>query len=169
MRVLHGIWVDAALCVWAEDSGLPAHGTGTHPFACQATEIADLLEPLGDLVRKAVDGELTLRLPTAAGSPVASPELIRDDAPASWRRKLAPWRIPVLRFDPAAARDLLTALEDNTTTISTGQSMPYLATAFSISSRFRRPSRSSVASSAGNRSRPLPMPWTSAWRRLDSA
>jgi superfamily II DNA or RNA helicase len=127
MRVLHGIWVDAALCVWAEDSGLPAHGTGTHPFACQATEIADLLEPLGDLVRKAVDGELTLRLPTAAGSPVASPELIRDDAPASWRRKLAPWRIPVLRFDPAAARDLLTALEDNTTTISTGQSMPYLA------------------------------------------
>jgi superfamily II DNA or RNA helicase len=126
MRVLHGIWVDAALYVWAEDSVLPAHGTGAHPFACQATEIADLLEPLGDLTRKAVDGELTLSLPTAAGSPVASPELIRDDAPASWRRKLAPWRIPTLRFDPVAARDLLSALEDNAT-IGTGQSIPYLA------------------------------------------
>jgi superfamily II DNA or RNA helicase len=126
MRVLHGIWLEAALYVWAEDSVLPAHGTGTHPFACQATEIADLLEPLGDLTRKAVDGELTLSLPTAAGSPVASPELIRDDAPASWRRKLAPWRVPTLRFDPVPARDLLAALEDNAA-ISTGQSIPYLA------------------------------------------
>jgi superfamily II DNA or RNA helicase len=137
MRVLHGIWMDAALCVWAEDSGLPAHGSGVHPFACQATEIAELLEPFGDLVRKAVDGELTLLLPTAAGAPVASPELIRDDAPASWRRKLDRWRVPVLRFDPAAARDLLAALDrgepsprspaEDGTAISTGQSIPYLA------------------------------------------
>jgi hypothetical protein len=41
MRVLHGIWLEAALYVWAEDSVLPAHGTGTHPFACQGTEDAN--------------------------------------------------------------------------------------------------------------------------------
>ena len=101
MRVLHGIWVGAALHVWAEDSVLPAHGTGTHPFACQATEIADLLEPLGDLTRKAVDVELTLRLPTAAGSPVAS----------TMRRRLAARsrRNPVEVSRPARAARLALA------------------------------------------------------------
>jgi SNF2 domain-containing protein/SNF2 helicase protein/helicase-like protein len=130
MRVLHGIWVDAALCVWAEDSALPSHGTGAHPFACQAADITDLLEPLGDLARKAVDSELTLQLPTAAGSPVASPELVRppDEAPAGWRRKLSDWRVPVLRFDPAAARDLLTVLDDTGEAPgSVGASIPYFA------------------------------------------
>ncbi len=37
--------------------------------------------------------------------------------------------------------------------------MPYRATASSMPSRFSRPSLSSVASSAGNRSRPLRSPW----------
>ena len=37
--------------------------------------------------------------------------------------------------------------------------MPCSTTAFSMPSRFSRPSRSRVASSSGNRSRPLRSPW----------
>src|SRR5581483_870426 len=117
MRVLHGIWADDVLCVWAEDSALPASaasaalsasavspasaassasvgegagaGAGVHPFACQHAELTDLLEPAGDIVRKAVDHELTLWLPTAGGAPRASAELIRPEA-ASDRRAAGP-------------------------------------------------------------------------------
>ncbi len=72
MRVIHGIWAHGALCLWAEDPGLPpvtgsassgsassgsassgsapsrsaphdVHLPRPHPFACQAAELADLL------------------------------------------------------------------------------------------------------------------------------
>ena len=89
MRVLHGVWARDALCLWAEDPGLPPAPQGRppdpapHPFACQAAELADLLAtlpgPPGEAARKAVDDELTLQLP-AAGTPVrplASPDLVR--------------------------------------------------------------------------------------------
>ena len=50
MRVIHGIWAHGALCLWAEDPDLPpvpdvapsgVHLPRPHPFACQATELAD--------------------------------------------------------------------------------------------------------------------------------
>ena len=87
MRVIHGIWAHGALCLWAEDQALPPHGPepaepraarpsrapGPHPFTCQAAELADLLAGLpgaaGEAARKAVDDELTLQLPSAAGGP----------------------------------------------------------------------------------------------------
>ena len=68
----------------------------------------------GDLAGKAVDDELTLRLPSAADGPLASPELVRPpagDPPAApagrARLSLAAWRVPVLVFEPAAAAPLL--------------------------------------------------------------
>jgi SNF2 family DNA or RNA helicase len=138
MLVVHGIWAYGALQVWAEDSGLPAQAPPRagrpsraprpHPFAAPPDALADLLADAlaarppcagaGDLPRKAVDDELTLRLPSTADGPLASPELARPPADeaadiASARRpSLAGWRVPVLVFEPAAAASLLPALAE---------------------------------------------------------
>src|SRR5215475_6529803 len=100
MLVIHGAWAYSALQVWAEDSQLPAlapprggrpsRAPRPHPFAAPPDLLADLLAGAGagDLARKAVDDELTLRLPTLADGPLASPDLIRplrDEAPAPGR------------------------------------------------------------------------------------
>jgi superfamily II DNA or RNA helicase len=112
MRVLHGIWADNALCLWAEAlpsaGALPASavpGASAHPFACQPPELGELLAPAGELARKAVDRELTLALPTASGAPRPAPEL--DPRPRRAKLALRPWRVPALAFDPASALELL--------------------------------------------------------------
>src|SRR5580693_6633771 len=126
MRVIHGIWAQGALCLWAEDPDLPrVPGSasrragvppvpGPHPFASQASELADLLArlpgPAADAARKAVDDELTLQLPSAGRAPLASPELIRPEGDPAGRVTLASWRVPVLAFSPAAALDVLGGL-----------------------------------------------------------
>jgi SNF2 family DNA or RNA helicase len=134
MIVVHGIWAYGAVQLWAEDPGLPAHAPPRagrpsraprrHPFAVSAAELADALvalrAPAADLARKAVDDELTLRLPTIGDGPLASPELTRphntaeppgEDRPSGGTRpSMAAWRIPVLTFEPDAAAGLLTAL-----------------------------------------------------------
>ena len=134
MRVIHGVWAHGTLCLWAEDPDLPPAsrpgpgdaGRPPHPFACQASELADLLTGApgraGEAARKAVEAELTLRLPSVgsrSGSrPLASPELIRPDAGepessgprgSSARVRLADWRMPALAFEPAVAMDMLAA------------------------------------------------------------
>ncbi len=146
MRVIHGIWTHQALCLWAEDPDLPpvrsaaAPSPASHPFACQAAELADLLAVLpgsaGEAARKAINDELTLQLPSAAGGPLASPELVRPAAPGSGparpagsgRARLARWRVPVLTLAPAGALDLLgeiSRLAD--VPVAAGGSVPYLA------------------------------------------
>ena len=147
MRVIHGIWARGALCLWAEDPDLPgaprdqAPPPALHPFACQAAELADVLAalpgPAGEAARKAVDAELTLQLPSAAGParPLASPELLRPPAsvppdapePRPGRIRLASWRVPVLAFTPAAALDLLRAPGDLGELVIPGASLTYLA------------------------------------------
>jgi SNF2 family DNA or RNA helicase len=136
MLVVHGIWAYGAVQLWAEDPALPAHAPPRagrpsraprrHPFAVGAAELADALvalrTPAADQARKAVDDELTLRLPTIGDGPLASPELTRphntaespgEDRPSgSTRPSMAAWRIPVLTFEPDAAAGLLTALAD---------------------------------------------------------
>ena len=145
MRVIHGVWAHGALCLWAEDPDLPplaaagpsgVHLPRPHPFACQAAELADMLAgsppgsagtAAGDAARKAVHDELTLQLPSAGGGPLASPELVRPEAPGTpgvpgttgasaasvpvrrGRVSLASWRVPVLALGPAAALALLSA------------------------------------------------------------
>ena len=146
LLVIHGVWAYGALQVWAEDSTLPAHAPPRqgrpsraprpHPFAVPAGQLADALAAAGagDLARKAVDDELTLRLPSAADGPQASPELARPpaeappDGPAARRIALAPWRAPVLVFEPSAATALLPRLADLVPgDLAVGGSVGYLA------------------------------------------
>jgi SNF2 family DNA or RNA helicase len=128
MLVIHGIWAYGGLQVWAEDSarpalappraGRPSRAPRPHPFAVAPGELADALAGAGagDLAAKAVDDELTLRLPSVTDGPLASPELVRPsteaeaDTPAARRVALAAWRVPVLVFEPGAATELLPAL-----------------------------------------------------------
>src|ERR1700735_4489250 len=124
MQVIHGIWAYGALWLWAEDSGLdaravprPGHPRGAprpHPFSCAAVALADsMASPLADLARRAVDGELTLCLPSAGDGPSASPELVRpagSGQAAGRRTALAAWQVPALIFTPAGALEALTSL-----------------------------------------------------------
>ncbi|MDX6334844.1 MAG: hypothetical protein QOG05_2184, partial [Streptosporangiaceae bacterium] len=104
MLVIHGIWTRGALCLWAEDSALPAvppppadgrtsRAARPHPFAAHPDVLADALGVLGDalgilggglrdLAGKAPADELTLWLPSAGAGPAAAPELIRPASPA---------------------------------------------------------------------------------------
>jgi hypothetical protein len=142
MLVIHGIWAYGALHVWAEDPGRPAAGPPRpgrpsraprpHPYACQATMLADLLaeqpEPLPDLARKAVDDELTLRLPTVGDGPMPSPELGRE--PPSGKASLASWRVPALVFDAPAAGELLEVIstrDEPHPDLAAGATITYLA------------------------------------------
>jgi hypothetical protein len=166
MLVIHGTWAYGVLSLWAEDSGrLASAGTQSshppeprqpprpnrtsraprpHPFAADpdvlADAIAELAGPSADLARKAIEDELTLRLPSATDGPLASPELGRaaDAADAvsaavgrqAARAALAAWRVPALTFDPPVAADLLAALGDpgaGSVSAVAGGSVLYLA------------------------------------------
>jgi SNF2 family DNA or RNA helicase len=138
VNVLHGHWsVGQELCLWAEDSALPARAagrhssrspkapTGPHPFACPPEWVRDTLAriavgaPAGELAGKVEERELTLLLPSVASRPLPSPELVRDSAPggrgavasATGRGvALAPWRVPALALDASGALELLAHL-----------------------------------------------------------
>src|SRR6201996_895923 len=139
MLVIHGIWAHRALHIWAEDSALPpqappragrpSRAPRAHPFAAPPDAVADALADAltgadaGELPRKAVDDEITLRLPSTQAGPLASPELLiplvtvaagtGDAAPSARPRpSLAGWRVPVLVFEPAVAVPLLTSLAE---------------------------------------------------------
>jgi superfamily II DNA or RNA helicase len=139
MLVIHGIWAYGAPHIWAEDSALPPQApprTGrpsraprAHPFAAPPDTVAGALADAlagagaGELPRKAVDDEITLRLPSTQAGPLASPELLiplvtvaagtGDAAPSARPRpSLAGWRVPVLAFEPAVAIPLLTSLAE---------------------------------------------------------
>jgi superfamily II DNA or RNA helicase len=154
MLVIHGTWAYGVLSLWAEDSGRPAsaglqprrtsRAPRPHPFAADpdvlADAVAELAGPSADLARKAIEDELTLRLPSAPDGPQASPELGRaadaaDGAAAAvgrpaGRAALAAWRVPALTFDPPVAADLLAALGDpgaGSVSAVAGGSVLYLA------------------------------------------
>jgi hypothetical protein len=145
MLVIHGVWANGALRVWAEDSDQQAVGPTRqgrtvaplrpHPFAAPAGLLADVLAgrpDLSDPVRKAAEDELTLWLPGTSARPAASPDLsdlaagIGPAAAAS----LAPWQIPVLTFEAHAALALLRVVGDEEARLADGVlagSMRYLA------------------------------------------
>src|SRR5215469_10593618 len=87
MLVIHGIWADGALRVWAEDSGYPAAAAARpdgalsfarpHPFVAAPAALADVLAGLDDaaaVVRKAIEDKLTLWLPGTRDRPAGSPD-----------------------------------------------------------------------------------------------
>ncbi|GHJ06408.1 hypothetical protein TPA0907_07750 [Micromonospora humidisoli] len=116
MLVVHGVWlVGAGLAVWAEDSTRPtrvprrpgrAPRERPHPFAADPGTLTALL---GDHP----PGTVPLTLPTRAGAPLHSPELVPATVaePARGPVTLAAWRTPVLRYAPDDAFDLLRTLD----------------------------------------------------------
>ncbi|MET7969143.1 DEAD/DEAH box helicase [Micromonospora sp. NPDC005305] len=118
MLVIHGLWLSGrGLAVWAEDSTRPARAPRRpgraprerpHPFAADhATLAAALGGPPG------APAAVLLDLPTRAGSPLDSPELVRTAAgdPVRGPVTRAGWRVPALVYAPDAAFALLRALE----------------------------------------------------------
>ncbi|MEV6693955.1 DEAD/DEAH box helicase [Micromonospora sp. NPDC051196] len=120
MLVVHGVWLPGrGLAVWGEDSTLPPRGPRRpgraprerpHPFAAAhatlAAVLAEAAEPT-DL------GTALLSLPSRAGSPVDSPELVRTTVVEAVRGPvtLAGWRVPILAYAPDAALPLLRGLD----------------------------------------------------------
>ena len=103
------------LAVWAEDSTRPtqvprrpgrAPRERPHPFAAEPAALSALL---GD--RPA--GTVLLTLPTRAGAPLHSPELVPATVgePVRGPVTLAGWRTPALRYAPDDAFDLLRTLD----------------------------------------------------------
>ncbi|MER7589574.1 DEAD/DEAH box helicase [Micromonospora sp. NPDC127501] len=124
MLVIHGLWLPGGsstggLAVWAEDSAapVPAARSGRsarerpHPFAAGHTDLAAVL---ADAAEPSRPDTALLTLPTLAGAPTDSPELIRTTvAPAArGRLTVAGWRVPTLVYAPDDALSLLQALDD---------------------------------------------------------
>ncbi|MFG3554914.1 SNF2-related protein [Micromonospora sp. NPDC047557] len=124
MLVIHGLWKPcdastAGLAVWAEDSAAPPAPARPgrpprerpHPFAAGH---ADLVAALADAAEPARPATALLTLPTRAGAPTDSPELIRTTVapPARGQLTLAAWRVPTLVYAPDDALALLRALDD---------------------------------------------------------
>ncbi|MEU9825718.1 DEAD/DEAH box helicase [Micromonospora chersina] len=118
MLVIHGLWLSGrGLALWAEDSRLPARAPRRpgraprerpHPFAADHAALAAAFgDPPG------APASVLLDLPTRAGSPIDSPELVRTAVgdPVRGPVTRAGWRVPALVYAPDAAFGLLRALE----------------------------------------------------------
>ncbi|MEU7572785.1 DEAD/DEAH box helicase [Micromonospora sp. NPDC049240] len=116
MLVIHGLWLPGAgLALWAEDGALPAAAPRRpgraprerpQPFAADHATLAAALDPLpGEPI------SVLLGLPTRAGSPVDSPELVRAAVgdPVRGPVTRAGWRVPALAYAPDDAYALLRA------------------------------------------------------------
>ncbi|MGX7675502.1 SNF2-related protein [Plantactinospora sp. DSM 117369] len=122
MLVVHALWLAGGrLAVWGEDSTLPVRPPRRpgrpprhrpHPFA---TGHAGLAGALGELAAKATTGSALLALPTRAGAPVDSAELVRTEPvePGRGPVGLAPWRVPVLEYDADHALPVLLAFGES--------------------------------------------------------
>ncbi|GAB3068587.1 DEAD/DEAH box helicase [Micromonospora schwarzwaldensis] len=116
MLVIHGLWLPGAgLALWAEDGTLPtvarrrpgrAPRERPHPFAADHATLAAALDGFpGEPI------SVLLGLPTRAGSPVDSPELVRAAVgdPVRGPVTRAGWRVPALAYAPDDAYALLRA------------------------------------------------------------
>ncbi|MEV5633746.1 DEAD/DEAH box helicase [Micromonospora tulbaghiae] len=115
MLVIHGMWLPGTgLALWAEDSTLPARAPRRpgrvprerpHPFAAGHATLAAALGVPGEPISVLLD------LPTRAGSPLDSPELVRATVGEPVRGPVtrAGWRAPALGYAPDDAYALLRA------------------------------------------------------------
>jgi SNF2 family DNA or RNA helicase len=110
MLVAHATWHGGALCLWAEDPGLPPTTRiratpKPHPFATSDFTGTSYSPRTSGAARV----ELTMLLPGAADGPFASPELAREPSPR--RPRPHSWRVPALALDPFTGMALLRATE----------------------------------------------------------
>jgi superfamily II DNA or RNA helicase len=144
---LHAVWSrDSQLCVWGEDSALPARApkrrgrrpakprARTHPFACAVHDLTGALDALGVSLGSgaSVDRELPLLLPSFDDGPQHSPQLLSADEvrrPGNLEL-LDPWVVPVIGLGPAAALEVLLALSPSPPAgLALGDSLRFLAEA----------------------------------------
>jgi len=146
---LHAVWSrDSQLCVWGEDSVLPARAPKrrgrrparpqprAHPFASDAQDLAGALGTLGVSLGEEMQNEreLYLMLPSFDDGPQHSPQLLRGDEDPSPDNPelLHPWVVPALRLGPAAALEVLLALPTSPLPgLVLGDSLRFLAEAAS--------------------------------------
>jgi superfamily II DNA or RNA helicase len=119
---IHGLWHGGGLVLWAEDIeglapvGVPRDGRPpdiprSHPLSADpellSQVLADCGEGIEDLVHKATEDEMILWLPGGPSCPLGSGDApgLAGTTPAAVG--LAPWRVRALRFEPAAALELL--------------------------------------------------------------
>lgn len=129
MRVIHGLWLRGGrLALWGEDSTLVAPVARRpgraprerpHPFAAGHAALAEVLD---EVAAKAATSTALLTLPTRAGVPLDSPELVRADGaePVRGNLTLAGWRVPTLEYDADHALPVLLALADDPTVVRGG-------------------------------------------------
>ena len=147
MIALHGLWSrDSQLCVWGEDSGLPARGPRRrgpapakprrrlHPFACAVPELGRALGRFGVAVAPgaSADRELTLMLPSFTDGPQQSPQLLRadEDEREGSPTLLHPWVVPAAGLGPIPAVDVLLGLPARDQPgVALGDSLRFLAEA----------------------------------------
>ena len=128
MIALHAIWSrESRLCVWGEDSGLPARAPArrgrppvkprprAHPFACAVEAVAGALGRVCQALdaTMALGHALPVLLPSFRDGPQASPHLLRadEDSAAVGRPDLLhPWIVPAAAFAPADAVEVLLGL-----------------------------------------------------------
>jgi len=146
MIALHALWsLDSGLCVWGEDSSLPARARGRpgrpsatprprpHPFACSTGVLLDALVRAGvtTATTEAQDRKLALRLPSSEIGPEASPHLLRivdDGEPSGRSSRLEVWEIRAFGLAPAGAVNLLLSLPATSPPgVTLGESLRFLA------------------------------------------
>ncbi|RIV37978.1 DEAD/DEAH box helicase [Micromonospora radicis] len=176
MLVVHGMWLPGrGLAVWGEDTTLPPQAPRRpgrpprerpHPFAATHATLAAVL---AEAAEPAAADTALLTLPTRAGSPVDSPELVRTtvEAPARGPVTLAGWRVPVLAYAPDAALALLRTLDG--LTAAPGATLRHLAelAGFAADLAGRGRVLPGLADPAGGRGRPDQRAYARAvWRPL---
>ncbi|MDT5025709.1 MAG: hypothetical protein QOE61_2135, partial [Micromonosporaceae bacterium] len=120
MIVVHGLWRDGRLALWAEDSAIPVQparpgrAATPHPSAAASDILAEIV---ADSAIKAPHGTASLSLPTRSGVPVDSPELLRDSLPVRGAISMRTWLVPTLEFEPDEALAVLCEIEPDKVTI----------------------------------------------------
>ncbi|MEV6929848.1 DEAD/DEAH box helicase [Dactylosporangium sp. NPDC051485] len=94
MLVVHALWVQGRVGLWAEDPSLPAPGGRRHPFAVAGLRLD------GDA---GVTAERTLTLPTLNRRPEASPAVTGTAKPR-------PWLVDTVEYHPDDALGVLRGL-----------------------------------------------------------
>ena len=143
--VLHAVWSrESRLCVWGEDSRLPARAPRrgrpsakprprAHPFACTLQDVAGALARVCPKLDPGaiVERDATVLLPSFNDGPQSSPHLLRarEDHVAAGRPDLLhPWVVSAANLAPADAVEVLLGLPVNDEPgAAVGDSLRFLA------------------------------------------